>query len=344
MPEWEEIKKISEVVVTRGTLGDLNFAAAWQPVLKMQRALLAFERVVDVTDNDRHAVVSEWVQLKKYLEEIARFAQEESETRTSARNRRDKIIMQLKSFSESSAMRLAGIYVFSDGAYQFATERALQLDSKIKNLNQDQEYLKQDFENKINSTISKIDSKVGEVNSLKDSVENFTTKEITKLYGKIFGRQANINLGISVFFAAVFLLGIVCLISYINKYFIPVLNEMARLLELPGATLGGDQVYAYLFLFFLIRLIVVGIYGLVIFIALKNFNVNMNLYNINKHRQNSLLSAETLTKLIHDSTLKDKIIEQIAETVYAHQPTGQIGGSGKKVSLTEIAELIKAIR
>lgn len=75
----------------------------------------------------------------------------------------------------------------------------------------------------------------------------------------------------------------------------------------------------------------------------------MRLYNLNKHRQNSLESFRTLISNLkdHDSSdreVRSSIIKQIAETIYSHQDDGYVSRDKKQMSISEMTDLVKALR
>jgi hypothetical protein len=79
--------------------------------------------------------------------------------------------------------------------------------------------------------------------------------------------------------------------------------------------------------------------------SLKNYNVNMHLYNLNLHRQHSLESFDMLVANTTDEATRDLIIKELAQTIYANQEDGYLPSLGKKViSVSQVTELIKALR
>ena len=70
----------------------------------------------------------------------------------------------------------------------------------------------------------------------------------------------------------------------------------------------------------------------------------MHLHNLNQHRQNALLSFETLITNTDSRETRDLIIKEIAQTIYANQDDGYLRTGKKTINSAQIIELIKTLK
>lgn len=178
-----------------------------------------------------------------------------------------------------------------------------------------------------------------EATKIKQEAENFSVDKLVEKYGDIFLKQANKNKWIAIVSLILFSIGIVVVILLAYYLFLPLIEEITTF-----STSNKNNSIEYVIVGTIFRLVLLSLAYIFIKEALRNFNSNMHLYNINLHRQNSLQSFSTLISQTSDHQVRNQIIKDISQTIYSGQDDGYIRSEKKNISVTEITELIKALR
>ncbi|MFA6119717.1 MAG: hypothetical protein WC688_07375 [Parachlamydiales bacterium] len=199
----------------------------------------------------------------------------------------------------------------------------------------------QELQNKIvilQETITKAEKVKNNVEEVRESVQNFSLNKITTEYGNIFNVQATKNLTSAKFFGFAFLFWVFIAFFLICYWFLPLVDELKSIKNIV------DLKYYYIITAFVVRLTT---FFFVFWIAkecLRNYNSNAHLYNLNRHRFNSLKSFEIVVKNNIVPENRDDLVKQIAQTIFNHQEDGLLPQEKSAISLTEIASIVNALK
>lgn len=339
MIDWNDVKQKNSQDFSRANLGFLNFSPV-EPIIKNTiSAFLRCENIVDISEAEKEFLSEAWTQYSQRLNQVLLFSLDDQKPHSEIKLKRDKLIQDVKFDSINIKQQLAGVYVFSDEAHISATVLSSQLQAKVNEAQNLLNNIQRENNQWTGTRQQELNGMASEVRSLRESAEKFTVQSIAEKHGSIFLKQARTHAVLAVIWLAALLGEGLLFYFYINKYFVPVLTNIEGILStneiIPSA------LTSFVILFIATRGAVAALFVGIMLVSTKNFNVNMNLFNINKHRENSLLSSNIMIKLSeNDRELKSKIIEKVSDTIYSLQATGQIS-EGKKISISELTELIK---
>ena len=91
---------------------------------------------------------------------------------------------------------------------------------------------------------------------------------------------------------------------------------------------------------FFAKLLIFSFLSVVFYQVVKNYNANMHLYALNKHRQNSLESFQAFVESTEDPKIRDAVLIQATRAIFEAGETGYV--SSKDVS-TKGLEMIKIV-
>lgn len=109
---------------------------------------------------------------------------------------------------------------------------------------------------------------------------------------------------------------------------------------LKNITAGGDSVSVILQLFFA-KVLILSFLSVVFYQIVKNYNANMHLSIINKHRENSLKTFQAFVESTNDPKTKDIILVQSTQTIFTAGDTGYVSsrdGSNPSFDAVKIIE------
>lgn len=215
--------------------------------------------------------------------------------------------------------------------------------SQIQNfLTKNQDTLNQKFDElnkeikKAQETVNKVEEVKTNVEKLNQTTQNFSLTSVVSAYGTIFETQSQKNFKFSLFFGVAFLIAIILTIFIVLLWFLPLIKEFNEPTNLKGIE--------YYILAFSIRLTVLFFVCWIIKELLRNYNSNFHLYNLNKHRSNSLKSFEII---VRNNTLpenRDDVVKQIAQTIFGNQEDGFLSPDKKDIPFSEIVNLVNALK
>lgn len=91
---------------------------------------------------------------------------------------------------------------------------------------------------------------------------------------------------------------------------------------------------------FLAKILLLSFFSVVFYQVIKNYNANMHLYTLNKHRENSLVSFQSFVESTEDPKIRDTVLIQATKAIFEAGETGYV--SSKDGSITGL-ETIKIV-
>lgn len=95
---------------------------------------------------------------------------------------------------------------------------------------------------------------------------------------------------------------------------------------------------------FFTKLLIFSFLSVVFYQVVKNYNANMHLYALNKHRQNSLASFQAFVESTEDPKIRDAVLIQATRAIFEAGETGYVSSkdvSTKGLEMIKIADQIK---
>ncbi len=95
---------------------------------------------------------------------------------------------------------------------------------------------------------------------------------------------------------------------------------------------------------FFAKLLIFSFLSVVFYQVVKNYNANMHLYALNKHRQNSLMSFQAFVESTEDPKIRDAVLIQATRAIFEAGETGYVSSkdaSTKGLEMIKIADQIK---
>lgn len=380
MLNYDLLEKIDYELLKRGDLGNnLRFSDAISYIEKLAKGFLFFKgRESSLIESEREIITGIFSRFTDLISQIQSFQHQPNESIESAQNRRNKIVQNTKNTHRDFTLQVLSISnklaLESEGGdfrgrveelSKIITNAQSQLNAKIQSFENTFNTLIQSFQNNINQSQTNLNSFINqaktalkEADETKQEVKNFTVKKLVEKYGDIFSKQANDNYGYARKSLYVFLGSLISVIILTLCFFFPFLDrlENQRLIDATKNELVSTTTISiedtnnkisleYTITYIVSRLTILGLLLIVIRQSLKNYNVNMHLYNLNLHRKNSLESFDILISNTEHKDTRDHIIKELAQTIYGNQDSGYLDtGNSKQMSVNEIIEIVKAFK
>lgn len=190
------------------------------------------------------------------------------------------------------------------------------------------------------STISKkAESELTEIQKIKNNVEELleSTKKATaqtglNVFSKVFDDQAEENKNLS---KKWLIISIVLLFILITIHIL-IMLESAFLLSK-----NMNPIQSLTLLIARILPVTLGYYAL--YQSVKNYNVNMHLYTVNRHRSNVLKTFESFVKSTDDPRNRDAVLIKAAESIFSPGDSGYLSNKDTKEGL-EFVQFIDSLR
>jgi hypothetical protein len=304
----------------------------------------------ELTNIERNLIIQIYSRLMNEVAAIGNFEVKVNENVESAKTRRNNIfenVHQIKRDFNRDVLPVLDHLILSEKKIQDVLslsidEKKVQdivanIQSKIVQVDNIFNAKLKNFDNDFQRKITEVDSLISNARKIKTDAENFTIDKLTQKYGIIFKGQAEKNKKIAIASLCVCIVSLLGLIFLTYRLFTPLIQAISNMQ-------ANTSLIEYLVVNAIFRLTLLGISYVFVRESLKNFNVNMHLYNLNLHRQNALESFDTLISNTRSNETRDQIIKDISQTIYSNQDDGYLHVATKAVSLGEIAELIKALR
>ncbi len=198
--------------------------------------------------------------------------------------------------------------------------------------------LRNSSKNSIADFKSDLNKELDRLSTLKKEIEDEAREKVTEDYSSFFlneavrlsrfgrtdGKFKGIGLGTAQRF---FLLGTIFLVTLVilvlNGFLIPDINEIAESFE-KIKMIDDQATYLQFIIPFLTKKLILAL--ILIFgvrFSFRQYSINKHLATLNKHRSNALKSYNLLSKQLGDeSPEKDRLIVEIAKTIYDSKETG----------------------
>ena len=350
MINFDLIRQINIEGLKRNDLGNsLNFVAINDTLKSIYDFFLFFQnKPFNLTKNINDAILGYSTAFVALCNRIQAFEHPGSQTLQAITQQHEKLIGEIKAFEKQFIPFILPIInnleihdetklKKGEEIISRLTSYEAQWENKLKNLeSQSQERIK-NLDNSIQQSISSAGININKSNELLEKTENFSLGKLVEKYGGIFENQAKIHKKIAIVSFVVFIISTTILIIVVSRLFLPLIEQVK---DINYINAGLEYLIAAL----IFRLTLIAIFSVVVFESLKNYNVNMHLYNMNKHRQNSLLSFDTFISNTHDSVTRNSLIGEIAKTIYSQGQTGYLPEDKKGLSLSKVIELFKAMK
>ncbi len=357
MLDYDKLEQLNTETLKRENLGNnLNFNQVNDVILKIKNRLLFFKDkpVEALTIGDKGKIGSLGGSFISLCEQIIAFQHNGNEDLATAIARRDAIINQFAElekqfnitvlplmheimlFDEETQNKLSNLNKTVEEISKKNEENNKIFNENINTHNQQLGQMKKEFGNQLKEVGRIKQNAIQEVDDIKRKAQDFSTEAVVEKYGTIFDEQAKTNkkiayisLGFLIFFG----LFLIWLANYLFKPLIDMLLE-------PDNNIS----YGFLATSLIFRLTILSVLFIAIKESLKNFNVNMHLYNLNKHRQNALKSFDTFKGIPNSDETRDCLIKEIARTIYSVNKIGYLSESKKTADTSQIIDLIKSIK
>ncbi len=362
MFDFNKLEQLNTEQLKRSNLGDnLNFNKVNDLIIKIKSRLLFlgnnFNNVA-LANEDRNDIFLFGNNFINFCNEIIEFRHNDGEALLTATDKRDKIIdkfIELKKQFNITILPLIHEAMLFDEETQKKLDNLKQTVVEINKKNEENNNIFNqninlhyqrlaEMENKFKDKIGQVENRAEiEANNIKREADNvkkilkdFSTEELVGKYGEVFDKQAKTNKYIAVGSLLALIIFGSLLVEYAEKYFMPLINM----------TLKPDNNISYGFLItnLIFRLTILSVLFIAIKESIKNFNVNMHLYNLNKHRQNALKSFNVFKGMPNTDETRDYLIKEIATTIYSVNKIGYLSESKKTTDVSQIIDLIKALK
>jgi hypothetical protein len=361
--DFNKLKTINWVQLQRTELGS-NYRVTFGEIHNILKNLVDFLMLFETSYSkfiavDRQEISDLYKTLFVLIDQTVSFEIINQETTTAGVARANNLLHQINVFYDNARRKLSELQVYLRKQVQKETDDQVKIvNEKISEFARKSETQQNQVSNFINNAQTQLNTNLQElqnkivilqeaiattkeiknnVEELRGSVQNFSLNKITTEYGKIFNEQATKNLTSAKFFGLAFFSSMFVAFSLVYYWLLPLAEKLKNIKNV------SDLKY-YIITAFLIRL---TIFFFVFWMAkefLRNYNSNMHLYNLNRHRFNSLKSFEIVVKNNIVPENRDDLVKQIAQTIFNHQEDGLLPQEKSAISLTEIASIINALK
>lgn len=149
-------------------------------------------------------------------------------------------------------------------------------------------------------------------------------------FAGVFGKQADTHdasakvwLGVTVFAA----LGIVGFLYWI-------FNELV-------ASIQADVQIAVTLQVFFAKILLLSFFSVIFYQIVKNYNANMHLATLNRHRENSLKSFRSFVESTDNPSIKDVVLIQATKAIFEAGDTGYISNKGESVTSMDTIKIVE---
>jgi hypothetical protein len=91
---------------------------------------------------------------------------------------------------------------------------------------------------------------------------------------------------------------------------------------------------------FLAKILLLSFFSVVFYQIVKNYNANMHLHTLNKHRENSLKSFQSFVEATDDPKIKDMVLIQATKAIFEAGDTGYISSKTEGITNMETIKIV----
>ena len=350
MLNYQQLKKIEVKNLSRQDLGSsLKFDEIIPNLEKVKEYLLFFDNKEGTLSNiEKEPIVNIYNEFIELVKSIEGFAVNVSESHEQTQSKRTAILKKIHALHKTSNEKILSLVTYLKlndteilETIKSAQNKIVQIDyqfaTKLQNFDSNVSQKISEFNSEFNNLIQKAQKTLSETQQIKNSTENFSVEKLVERYGTIFSEQAGKNRKLAWISLGVFIVSLGLLVVSTFLLFNQFIQE---LISFGNANVSLEYTLTNI----IFRLTLLGVVSVLVKESLKSFNINMHLHNLNQHRQNALLSFETLITNTDSRETRDLIIKEIAQTIYANQDDGYLRTGKKTINSAQIIELIKTLK
>lgn len=91
---------------------------------------------------------------------------------------------------------------------------------------------------------------------------------------------------------------------------------------------------------FLAKILLLSFFSVVFYQIIRNYNANMHLYTLNRHRENSLKSFQSFVESTDDPKIKDVVLIQATKAIFDAGETGYVFAKGDGITSMETIKIV----
>jgi hypothetical protein len=95
---------------------------------------------------------------------------------------------------------------------------------------------------------------------------------------------------------------------------------------------------------FLAKILLLSFFSVVFYQVIKNYNANMHLYTLNKHRENSLKSFQSFVESTEDPKIRDTVLIQATKAIFEAGETGYVSSKDGNITGLETIKIVDQFR
>lgn len=368
---FEFLKEINTEFLRRTDLDtDLRFDPVIPYFEKLKNEFSSFRDKDQVLmESDKQTITRVFNEFTNLVQAVQNFEYAPNESKESAKNRRNKIVENVKQLNINFTTYVLPIYLrikLDEGEKDFKTkvdefEKIIVESEKLINtkvssfeasFNSDLKRFENQIsqsEQKFNSIIKDVESKSRKAGDIIQEAQNFSVGKLVERYGEIFSQQAEKHKKVARISLGLFIFSLCATVGLTFYYFNPILDKLGTvgITQSTASTttpIINEIGIEYMIANIIFRLTLIGLALIFVKESLKNYNSSMHLYNLNCHRQNSLQSFDMLISNTQNPETRDAVIKEIAQTIYSNQDDGYLSTDKKQISTSEIIDIIKTIK
>lgn len=245
---------------------------------------------------------------------------------------RENLVHQFKDFSIKIKQQLAphiayilGLKANTSDLYEIELEKIKLKEKEFENLINKKEIELKNTLDKVNKTQDELEQVKSEFSEISRKLQEDAGKASTSKEAIHFKQEARNYIITSYINLTIIILLSICLIATlfaINYFLIPDNADPNKFTALNYMTN---------------KILIIGLIAYLLKTSVKSYLSSLHNSTVNRHRQNALLTYDTLFNGAHSPETKDKILEAASACIYSHQETGYVKQSaGNNNSLMEI--------
>ena len=318
----EVLKQLSEVKVSDLERKGKDFS--FSDVQKLN--VFIFEKVrilqenpdfiAELPENRRNIIEGYLTSFLRYVEQIQNFNPSEG----NPQNNRDSIAREINDLYEGLYEHL---FPYLD---TFLSRKA---DPMMEELFKEAQAAVFEIENKK----QKVGETLQEAEKTLEVLRSVSAKTGVSKFAEVFDEQAEQNKKTAKRWLGVTIVSSVGIVYFLLLIF----NQLTSVLK------SGVGFEVSLQIFFA-KLLIFSFLSVVFYQVVKNYNANMHLYALNKHRQNSLASFQAFVESTEDPKIRDTVLIQATRAIFEAGETGYVSSkdvSTKGLEMIKIADQIK---
>jgi CHASE3 domain sensor protein len=109
-------------------------------------------------------------------------------------------------------------------------------------------------------------------------------------------------------------------------------------------TIKGGVEFTVSLQIFLAKILLLSFFSVVFYQIVKNYNANMHLYTLNKHRENSLKTFQAFVESTNDPKTKDAVLIQATKAIFEAGDTGYVSSKDSTITGMETIKIVDQLK